>query len=248
MLYDKMASVYHLIFEDWESTIIRQQSILSRLLAAPKEAGYVLDCACGIGTQALGLARAGFAVAGSDLSAAEIDRAKHEAISRNLEVDFRVDDMRELQTSPLSHFGVVLALDNALPHLDSDEEILTALSAMRDRLRPGGQLLVSLRDYGPLMAERPAMTAPQLFSDNGLRRIVHQVWDWRDERRYMVHIFITRQLPDLQWCTSHFTGLYRAITPQEVATHAARVGFQRVNVLSPSASGFYQPIVTGIRP
>jgi glycine/sarcosine N-methyltransferase len=245
--YDDMASVYHLIFEDWNATINRQSAILSRLLRGPDRTGEVLDCACGIGIQALGLAIAGFAVEGSDTSRAAIDRAKQEAASRNLRINFRVDDMRELRSAPREKFGAVIALDIALPHLDSDAEIERALRAMRSRLRSGGRLLVGVRDYGPLMVERPTVQAATLYSDGGLRRVVHQVWDWLDERRYIVHLFITRQLADQEWCTLHFSGRYRAITPNEVAAIAERVGLQSVEVWSPSNTEFYQPIISGVR-
>jgi 2-polyprenyl-3-methyl-5-hydroxy-6-metoxy-1,4-benzoquinol methylase len=246
--YEDMATAYHLIFDDWNAAIERQQAVLSRLLPPPAAAGAVLDCACGIGTQALGLARAGYAVEGTDLSNAEIERAKAEAAARHLDIAFRVDDMRQLRTSSLGAFGVVLAFDNALPHLDSDEDVQTALSAMRDRLCPGGRLFLSLRDYGPLMEQRPGMRPPAMFSDEGRRRIVHQVWDWQDERRYTVHIFITRQLLNDRWATSHFVGHLRAIAPWEVAAHAEQVGFRQVQVLSPEETGYYQPIVAAIRP
>jgi glycine/sarcosine N-methyltransferase len=246
--YEDLASAYRLLFDDWDAAIERQRSVISQLLPSPGDAGAVLDCACGIGTQALGLARAGYAVDGTDISPAQIERARVEAASRDLTIDFRVDDMRELRTSPLGRFGAVLAFDNALPHLDSDDDILAALSAMRDRLRPGGRLLLSLRDYGPLMAHRPTGIPAAMFSNDGRRRMVHQVWDWLDERRYVVHLFITRQLPDLEWSTSHFVGRYRAITPQEVAAHAERIGFQQVEILPPARTGFYQPVVAAMRP
>lgn len=246
--YDDMASAYHLIFADWAATIEQQGMILSALLPAPAAAGKVLDCACGIGTQALGLAGRGYQVEGSDLSAAEIERAKLEAGKRGLSIPFRTDDMRLLDTSASGEYGVVLAFDNALPHLDSEEDIDQALAAMYQRLRPGGRLMLSLRDYGPLMTQRPGMMPPAMFMDDGRRRIVHQVWDWLDERRYMVHLYITRQMPDMAWKTSHFAGRYRAITPQEVAAHASKAGFQQVQILPPAATGYYQPIVAAMRP
>ena len=130
--YDDMAAAYHLIFDDWDAAIERQQTVLSRLLPPPADAGLVLDCACGIGTQALGLARAGYNVEGTDLSRAEIKRAKAEAVARGIAITFRVDDMRKLRTSASGSFGVVLALDNALPHLDSDDDVRSALGASRE--------------------------------------------------------------------------------------------------------------------
>jgi glycine/sarcosine N-methyltransferase len=242
-----MASAYHLIFDDWNLAIERQQAVLCSLLPPPEAVGVVLDCACGIGTQALGLARAGYTVEGTDLSSREIERAKAEAAVRNLDIKFRVDDMRQLRTSRPGGFGAVLAFDNALPHLDSDEDVRVALASMRDRLRPGGMLLISLRDYGPLMEHRPGITPPSMFSDDGRRRIVHQVWDWQDERRYTVHLYITQELSNQKWVTSHFLGHYRAIAPHEVAAHAEHVGFHQVKVLPPEKTGYYQPVVAATR-
>jgi SAM-dependent methyltransferase len=247
VLYDEMADSYHLIFANWQESIDRQSAILAGMLPSPSQAGVVLDCACGIGTQAIGLAQAGFTVEASDLSPAEVKRAIAEAAARNLSIDYRVDDMRTLEDAALGKYGVVLCFDNSLPHLDSDADVQSALAAMRDRLRPQGKLFLSLRDYGPLMSERPTMMPPSFFGKAGARRIVHQVWEWQDERRYVVHIFITIEAADQQWVSRHFVGHYRAITPEEVAGHASFVGLQQVEVLAPAVTGYYQPIVSAKR-
>jgi glycine/sarcosine N-methyltransferase len=245
--YNDLARVYHLIFDDWDAAIERQQAVLCRLLPSPVIAGVVLDCACGIGTQALGLARAGYKVEATDISSPAIERAKAEASARKLDIAFRVDDMRELRTSASGKFGIVIAFDNAIPHLDSEDQVCMALSAMRDRLRRGGKLLASLRDYGPLMEQHPSIMPPAMFWDEDRRRIVHQIWDWEDERRYAVHLYITRQAPNDEWITSHFLGHYRAITPQELAAHMEQVGFQQVQILQPMETAYYQPVVVAVR-
>ena len=59
--YDDMATQYDKLFLDWESESDEQAVILDRLF---KDRGFdrtarILDCACGIGTQALGLAALG---------------------------------------------------------------------------------------------------------------------------------------------------------------------------------------------
>lgn len=246
--YDDIASSYHLIFDDWDKAIERQRAILTRLMPAPAALGPVLDCACGIGTQSLGLARAGYQVDGTDISRAEVERAQREASKRKLNVEFRVDDMRLLATCEAGYYGAVLAFDNAIPHLESDEDILKAMGAMRRSLRTGGKIFFSLRDYGDLLTRRPSIIRPSMFMDNGLRRIVHQVWDWHDERSYTLHLYITRQTSALDWHSGHFVGHYRAITPNELASLASRVGFDDVQVLLPAVTGYYQPIITATTP
>jgi len=96
--YDPLADYYHLIFEDWDASIERQARVLDALLAShigpcPIK---ILDCACGIGTQALGLAGRGHRVVASDLSPQAIQRATLEAKARGLEVEFHVSDMTDL--------------------------------------------------------------------------------------------------------------------------------------------------------
>jgi 2-polyprenyl-3-methyl-5-hydroxy-6-metoxy-1,4-benzoquinol methylase len=162
--YDELAENYHLIFDDWEASIRRQRDVLARLLPAPAVGKRILDCSCGIGTQAIGLAMLGFGVEGSDPSGASINRARREAIARGLKVEFRVDDMRTLSTAPIDSYDVVIAMDNAVPHLQSDDDIKRALRAIRARLRSGGIVLISLRDYAPLVAERIHPRLPPCIS------------------------------------------------------------------------------------
>ena len=75
--YDELASHYHLIFEDWDATIKRQAAVLGSVLERELSSTElrVLDCACGIGTQTLGLAGCGHRVIGCDLSSAAVKRS-----------------------------------------------------------------------------------------------------------------------------------------------------------------------------
>ncbi len=245
--YDDLAESFHLIFADWDAAIARQREVLAKLLPVPATGKRILDCACGIGTQAIGLAMLGFTVDGLDLSPSSINRARREATARGLKAEFRVDDMRSLSTAPIQSYDAVIAMDNAIPHLDSDEDIETALRAMLARLRSGGIALISLRDYGPLIASRPSSTPASLYLDGKFRRFVHQVWDWQDNRRYIVHLFITVERPD-GWHTRHSIGHYRAIAPSEVSDLAQRAGFDDVRVLAPNETGYYQPVIRAVAP
>lgn len=240
--YDELANHYHLIFDDWEASIHRQALILSALLPTPDIAGKVLDCACGIGTQALALAISGFQVDGCDISKEEIARAKTEAKIRNLDIQFWVDDMRKLSGANKSNYGSVLCMDNSIPHLSSDDDIILALSAMRDRLRNGGYILLSLRDYEKILRERPAFTPPKITSTESDKRIVFQMWEWLDDRRYEVHLHIN-ELKKGVWTSRHSVGQYRAITPNELVALADQAGLSEIEVLNSDATGFYQPII-----
>src|SRR5262249_29595416 len=141
--YDGLAPIYHLIYPDWEASIQRQASALDCLIREywGAEKLQILDVACGIGTQALGLAGLGHTVTGCDLSHAAIERARVEANQRGLSIEFSIADMRELPARFHGKFDVVIACDNAVPHLLSDGELLRAFEQMFACTRPGGGCL-----------------------------------------------------------------------------------------------------------
>ena len=69
--YDRLAPYYPYLYQDWEAGVARQAAQLDTVIRecfGPR-ARTVLDAACGIGTQCLGLAGLGYAVSASDISA-----------------------------------------------------------------------------------------------------------------------------------------------------------------------------------
>jgi SAM-dependent methyltransferase len=185
--YDAVAEHYHLIFEDWDRSIDRQADVLAPLLAERwVGARRVLDVAVGIGTQALGLAARGFDVTGSDLSPAAVARAGREAVRRRLRLELVCADFRALPFRD-GQADVVIACDNALPHLLSLPEIGAALHELRRCVRPGGGCVISMRDY---LSPPPAGTIevrPYGTREwNGARYVAEQEWRWEGETYQLV--------------------------------------------------------------
>jgi SAM-dependent methyltransferase len=243
--YDELADHYHLIFENWEASMARHAEALSPILK--RECGSeptlrVFDCACGIGTQALGLSKLGFEVTASDLSPRAIARLRWEASQRGLHLNSFVADILNLSSIPESNFDAVICMDNALPHLENDDQLVQALSQIRAKLRPGGLLMASIRDYDFLIPEKPVVQGPAFYNDDGKRRIVLQVWDWIDGLRYVFHLYITREVPT-GWQAVHSAALYRALKRDELTQALNRAEFRSVRWLFPDESGFYQPVV-----
>jgi SAM-dependent methyltransferase len=241
--YESLAGYYHLIFEDWDRSIERQARALNSIIAAEVSEGKlkILDCACGIGTQAIGFAKAGHLVVASDLSRAAVTRAQRETEQRHITVRFYVSDMTSLAEIQDTEFDVVAAMDNALPHLTA-EDVKKAVQAMGSKLRPGGLFIASIRDYDRLIAQRPTMQEPAFYGDDGARRIVHQVWEWIDDARYVVHLYITRQTGKA-WTSHHFFSAYRCLLRDELSNALEGAGFRDVRWVMPEESGFYQPLV-----
>jgi len=241
--YDALAEDYHLIFEDWERTIERQTKILGALLEAEVSAHplKILDCACGIGTQSIGFAAMGHQVVASDLSRTAVDRAQREAERRSLPITFHVSDMTSLREVPESGFDAVVAIDNALPHL-SAVQLKQAVRSMASKLRPNGILIASIRDYDQIIREKPTAQPPAFYGNQASRRIIHPIWDWIEDDRYVLHLFITTQT-GRGWKTHHFVSEYRCLLRGELSSVLTDSGFFYVRWLMPAESGFYQPVV-----
>jgi SAM-dependent methyltransferase len=243
--YEQLAGDYHLIFGDWKSSVLRQGEILDTLIRAHIRTGSlsVLDCSCGIGTQAIGLALRGYRVHATDLSPAEVERAEREAKSFGVSLTFGVADFRTLASQVPGSFDVVLSCDNALPHLLSGEDLRLAAANMAAKLREKGPLLVSIRDYDQLAQEKPLAEMPRVYDDPEGRRIIFQVWDWSaDGRTYTVHLFIVREAGG-DWKTSHYMTAYRALQRDELTAILQSTGFSNIRWHMPEESGYYQPIV-----
>src|SRR6266581_9446263 len=177
--YDALAPYYHLIYPDWETSAQRQSRALLTLLSefGIHPGDRILDAACGIGTQALGLAAAGYEVSASDVSPGAIARFGREAASRQLSVHARVADLRSLSESFAEPFAAVLACDNVIPHLLTDAEIATAFVECRRCLRPGGVLIVSVRDYAAIERRSPDVRPYGSHTEGGRRFTAEQVWE-----------------------------------------------------------------------
>ena len=89
--------------------------------------GRVRGLGAAQGTQAIGLAQRGYSVQGTDLSPEAIERATHEAAAFGVTIPFAVADVRTLAEQVEGTFDAVLACDNALPHLLTDEDLRRGL-------------------------------------------------------------------------------------------------------------------------
>ncbi|MGE3908954.1 MAG: class I SAM-dependent methyltransferase [Chloroflexota bacterium] len=260
--YDGLSDGYHLLFADWDASVRRQGEVLDRLIqrelgrgpdpSQEASAVSVLDCSCGIGTQAIGLAGCGYRVHGTDLSPAAVARAAREAARLGVPLTTGVADLRALDTVP-GTFDVVLSCDNALPHLLTDDDLALAARGMYARLRQGGLLIISLRDYDRLLAERPRAELPRVFDRPEGRQIAFQVWDWHPEApTYTLHQFIVwegltpgaQEASDVGWQTHHEATIYRALQRRDLTAILQQTGFREPRWHEPDETGYYQPIIT----
>jgi SAM-dependent methyltransferase len=242
--YDGLAPKYHLVYgDDWDVAVEEQGAALDRLIRALHGgAADVLDCSCGIGTQAIGLARREYRVSGTDISGRSIERARAEASRLGARVTFGVADFRELDKVD-GTFDVVISCDNALPHLLDDADLSRALAAMRSKLRPNGLLVIGIRDYDRALIERPAVAPPQVVTGPP-RRLIVRLHDWdADGPFHTVHLFVLTDAVD-GWTVAHHQTRYRALPRAVLARAADDAGYTDMTWHEADATGFPQPLMT----
>ncbi|HTF64359.1 MAG TPA: class I SAM-dependent methyltransferase [Edaphobacter sp.] len=198
----------------------------------------MLDVSCGIGTQAIGLAKNGFQVTASDVSERAIERAILEAKRHEQLVAFSVCDMLAARAQHGSGFDIAITCDNSLPHLLTDADILAALKEMFECLRPGGGCLITVRDYDREQRGRNLVKPYGVRERDGKRHLVFQVWDFEAEHYDLTMYFVEEDLGSKEVRTQTMRSRYYAIGIKRLLAMMEGVGFREVVRLD---EGFYQP-------
>ena len=240
--YDDLATQYDKLFLDWQSESAEQAEILDRLFRSHgfDRSAAVLDCACGIGTQAISLAALGYAVTGSDISERELSEARERAAENGVNIRFERADFRALSETFSEKFDIVICMDNALPHMLSADDLKAALESITERLAPGGIFVASIRDYDALLATKPPYSPPYIHKTEAGQRVSFQTWHWEGEHYRLIQYIIEDEAA-LQ--ISKFECEYRAAHRDEITAVLTACGCTDVRWLFPDDSGFYQPIV-----
>jgi SAM-dependent methyltransferase len=244
--YNQLAPFYHLIFPDWEASIARQGAALDDICRDfwPGGVSTVLDVACGIGTQALGLAALGYEVTASDLSAAAVGRARQESGRRGLRIDFSVADMRAAHAHHRKEFDLVIACDNAVPHLLTDGELLTAFGQMFACTRPGGGSLITVRDYDKEDRTGIQVKPYGVRVEGGRRYLVFQVWEFHG-LIYDLAMYFVEDAGGAGCVTHVMRSQYYAVGTDKLLGLMEEAGFREVQRLD---GRFYQPVLLGRKP
>lgn len=240
--YDNLASQYDKLFQDWQATTREQAEILQKLF---REYGFdssakILDCACGIGTQAIGLAALGYAVTASDISDAELAEAKERAAENAAEIRFAHADFCALEKVFSEQFDIAIAMDNALPHMLSESALESAVKSITDRIVSGGIFVASIRDYDALLMDQPPYSPPYIHKTDKGQRVSFQTWEWNDDHYKLIQYIIDDE-ETLE--ISRFECEYRATRRKELTELLIANGCSQVEWKFTEETGFYQPIV-----
>jgi SAM-dependent methyltransferase len=242
--YDELSPFYHLVYNDWDASVPRQAAQINSVIHEiwGDRVRTILDAACGIGTQTIGLTEVGYAVTASDISGGAIERARREAQSRGLHIPFQIGDLRSLPIHRDGSFDLVIAWDNAIPHLLTDDDIRKAFSEMRRCVVPGGGCLISVRDYdasgsGTQLVPFGVRTAGQS------RYVVFQVWQYHGAV-YDLSMYFLEDTGGSE-CTAHVMRTqYYAVPVSRLMELMTESGFSEVRRID---GRLFQPLIVGVK-
>ena len=244
--YDSLAPYYKFIYQDWEASVKRQAAALDSVIREffGPNARHVLDAACGIGTQSIGLAELGYALTASDISAAAIEQARTAAAQRGLNVEFCRADMRQLWPVHQQQFDVVMACDNAVPHLLSEAEIYQAFEQFFHCTTPEGGCIISVRDYASMQRGGTQLYPRLTHEVEAGRLVIFDLWEFEgDYYDLTTYIVEDKGQPTAQASVVR-GGRYYCVTIARLEELLKQAGFQRVLTL---AERFFQPLIIGLK-
>lgn len=229
LFYDVIAEYYPYFYRDWE-TQLEREGLSLRALFRNQGIKRVLDASCGIGIQAIPLAQMGFEVVAADPSPGMLRKAHEVAQKYNVQDKIRFEraDFLTLPDFVQGTFDAVITKGSALPHLLLDSEIEQAVKIFFNYLRPGGMLVIGMRDFGPFMEARPKFL-PGFTHEIGAggELITFDIWDWQEGPPVIAkqNLFIVHSEDGKRYNTIKRWVTYRPLSTDEVKVVLLEVGF-----------------------
>jgi glycine/sarcosine N-methyltransferase len=174
--YDRFASKYDVMISD--KRYDEDLSFFSRIFRK-HYVNSILDCSCGTGKHAIRFSQLGFEATGADISIEMINRARRNAESLGIDVDFVQADFKRLTEVFDKKFDCVICWGNSLNHELEEKGILSALRSMYNVLRSKGIVIIQIRNLPKLVKERRRIFPMHFHKEpNGDRKIFFYVLDF----------------------------------------------------------------------
>jgi SAM-dependent methyltransferase len=160
--FREYAQYYDLLYRDKDYA--RETQFVVRLfdqwISKPADQIEVLDLACGTGRHAQQLARLGYRVEGSDISADMIFVAKEQANHLNLNIRYYNESFQTADRIARKYDAVIIMF-SAINYLTDYNEFSKTLANIKSLLRDGGVLIFDfwngnavLNDFSPIRVKR----------------------------------------------------------------------------------------------
>jgi ubiquinone/menaquinone biosynthesis C-methylase UbiE len=232
-MYDSFSADYDR-FVNWQSRLAGEMPFLLqqlRGLSLPGKAAplRVLDAACGTGMHAIALAKAGFSVAGADLSAGMIEKSRQNAQAAGVEVRFETVGFGGLaKVFGAGSFEALLCLGNSLPHLLTPADLSAALADFAACLTPGGKLLVQNRNFDAVLSRRERWMESQSYLEAEKEWIFLRFYDYHPDGLLGFNILTLYREGQAAWNQSVAETLLYPLQQAELAQALPAAGFEEI--------------------
>src|SRR3989344_5236813 len=150
--YEDIGAEFDELFDDvGKLTKLEAQSLDGVL--RPNGVRTVLDCACGTGMQAIGLAQLGYSVSASDISKAMVSEVRHKAVYQGVEIETKQADFTNMSSWKGRNFDAVINCGHSILYVDELDEVVQALQSMQSVTKEAGLVVVSVHNYLKLKQE-----------------------------------------------------------------------------------------------
>ncbi len=230
--YDAFAEDYNWLFSDEHLSGERFLQLYRPVLDDLPAGGEILDCACGVGTEAIALARAGYKVTASDGSEGMVARARHNVAAAGLDIPLSHCRWDELPGRFEPRFDLAFCIGNSIAHSPGREAMLASLAAMSSVLVQGGRLVVESRDWERMREERQRFEVRENAPvRDGVRGFCVYVWTIPDrwEEDHVADVLVVLERDGA--VSHHSTELrFMAYPRSELLASLAISGFEAMEV------------------
>ncbi|TQM85270.1 methyltransferase family protein [Saccharothrix saharensis] len=192
--YNGLAEVYEWLISDAKLAPAGFASSFDDVLGLLPSNARVIDCSCGTGQLAVGLAGLGMRVVATDASEAMVRRTAE--LSEELGASVRTVRANWHELSDHfddDTFDMVFCVGNSLHHAEGARGRVAALKSMSRLLRRGGHLVLTSRTWELVRARGSRLDiGDRLVRRNGRDAVVVYRWDiapnWEDEHHIEIAI------------------------------------------------------------
>lgn len=218
-------------FVDWSARLAAELPFIEERLQKVG-ARRVLDAACGTGMHAVALARRGYQVVGTDVSAGMIERARANAAAAGVEVRLEVAGFGELAHAlgEREGFDAVLCLGNSLPHALTPASLQATLSDFAECLRPGGVLLLQNLNYDRILTHRQRWMEPQARREGEAEWLFLRFYDFDSDGLLTFNVVSLHRVGHGPWEQRVMSTRLRPLRHAELTAALEAAGFREISV------------------
>lgn len=225
-MYDAISHDYDR-FINWPSRLAVELPFLSQQIQkAAGPSSRVLDAACGTGMHTIALAQLGYQMSGADVSGGMIERARANASSAGVSVNFEAAGFEHLaDTFGRKAFEALTCLGNSLPHILNAAALAVTLADFAACLRPGGLVLLQNRNFDAMLARHERWMEPQAYHHNDSEWLFLRFYDFDADGLLSFHMVTLHRQGTGSWTQQVTTTRLYPLRQSELVEALHQAGF-----------------------